>query len=541
MQRLDQRRILFGIVILGVLLLMAFADLRVTAQESNAGVGLNLFYMARRNSQIEPCGCKTKQRGGMFYEAALYDRHNDAPSIRVDAGEFTKHQIQDFPLDAHRGRFLLRGVAMLHYDAINLGLNDIENHAAFYESVIGATPELKSLFISANVYQKAAPDRLAFPPYKIVERDLKDGSHVKVGILGATATNRTTPKDSQAETEWATHDYVAKSASAALAAPLSEVAAQTQLQILLFSGSYEESMQLAREFPELDYIVTTGRFPDSSMPLYIEGDTRLLQIQNVQAKELGFVKIAPSADGVWEPVAPPQSLFVAVDLPINADIKAVADEYTAQIKAADQAMRPITKGKSNFAGSARCVTCHTNHHRDWNQTGHATALLTLVNTGDLFRNECTPCHTTGSDDPNGFRGVGHSGSRGLFNVQCEACHGPALEHADVEQRLRNGAEKWMKPEQLADYKKRSAEVMPPKAVPAQVCIRCHDTANDPTFDYEKDLPLVSHLKVDKTPGAKLEPLPAATATPAAAPAASANPAAVPRSEAAHSALPAVLQ
>src|SRR5262245_46793032 len=70
---------------------------------------VDIYFIGKRLSQIEPCGCQTKQRGGMQFEAALYDKNPNHPSIRVDAGEWTRTRIDMAPLESLKTRYVLRG------------------------------------------------------------------------------------------------------------------------------------------------------------------------------------------------------------------------------------------------------------------------------------------------------------------------------------------------------------------------------------------------------------------------------------------------
>ena len=122
---------------------------------------------------------------------------------------------------------------------------------------------------------------------------------------------------------------------------------------------------------------------------------------------------------------------------------------------------PAEPGRAHFSGAASCVRCHKAAARFCKATAHAHAWRTLQTVGKTAHDDCVSCHVTGYGEVGGSS-VGFS--KGLQNVQCEACHGPGSIH--VEKR---GLEK-------------------PLAVqtrtPDSVCTRCHNEKHSDTFQYE---------------------------------------------------------
>ena len=92
----------------------------------------------------------------------------------------------------------------------------------------------------------------------------------------------------------------------------------------------------------------------------------------------------------------------------------------------------------------------------------ARAWATLVRVGRQSDLACVGCHVTGWREPGGACDIG--AVEGRQDVQCEACHGAAGEHAKD----------------------------PPGHIEAKVgkatCLRCHEAANSPHFDFEKYRP-----------------------------------------------------
>ncbi len=126
------------------------------------------------------------------------------------------------------------------------------------------------------------------------------------------------------------------------------------------------------------------------------------------------------------------------------------------------------RGEPSFVGVNGCVECHKDATVFWKQTRHASAYQTLVKVNKQFSLDCIRCHVTGWQQPGGVcridltdgGGAGFDGhGLGRRDVQCEACHGAGSEHVKG-------------------------------TVTAAMCMRCHEAANSPHFDYPKYRPYI---------------------------------------------------
>ncbi len=79
-----------------------------------------------------------------------------------------------------------------------------------------------------------------------------------------------------------------------------------------------------------------------------------------------------------------------------------------------------------YVGEQTCLSCHTENHAEWLGTAHATAIDTLIASGDENNVLCFPCHTVGYGEAGGF--VDLATTPVLANVQCENCHGAGSNH-----------------------------------------------------------------------------------------------------------------
>lgn len=202
---------------------------------------------------------------------------------------------------------------------------------------------------------------------------------------------------------------------------------------------------------------------------------------------------AAAAAAVEEPPAR-AIVATATFLPLTKDageaprLKALIDAYDGQVAALNLAAarklpaacpRP-GRGEASYTGvSAKvaagesCASCHATEAAFWERTPHAHAYRTLVEAKKEFSLDCIQCHVTGWQQPGGVcridrtsaggPGLGKGGvfGQGRRDVQCEACHGPASEHAAAP----------------------PANIQ--SEVPEQTCKRCHEAENSPRFDYAR--------------------------------------------------------
>jgi len=127
---------------------------------------------------------------------------------------------------------------------------------------------------------------------------------------------------------------------------------------------------------------------------------------------------------------------------------------------------------SVYAGSQACKSCHPTQFAQWAQTAHASAYQSLVEQRSHMDDSCWHCHVTGAKQEGGPQTA--VDVRGLRDVQCEACHGPARAH-------------------ISDPS--SAALKPSAQVPQSNCVNCHDGQMDEgRFNYETYLPKVIHSK-----------------------------------------------
>lgn len=122
---------------------------------------------------------------------------------------------------------------------------------------------------------------------------------------------------------------------------------------------------------------------------------------------------------------------------------------------------PVEAGQAKFIGDTKCISCHKAAARSFATTRHAQAWATLVKTRKTGQEDCVTCHVTGYGE---MGGSSFGFTKGLENVQCEACHGPGSIHVEKRGKEIPFAGRLKTPESL--------------------CIRCHNEKHSDTFQYE---------------------------------------------------------
>lgn len=168
-------------------------------------------------------------------------------------------------------------------------------------------------------------------------------------------------------------------------------------------------------------------------------------------------------------------LLIHPDLPMDGQVVAVLEAFNEDrlgALAATMAANPQAPRGRTFEGMDTCTECHAAEFAQWGRSPHASAWKTLRDAGQTRNPDCLGCHTTGFAEPGGW--IDPRQPTALFNVQCEACHGPMDLHTSQAQ-------------------KRAVKADPGVPVTEATCVRCHDPANSPKFDFHEYARSVAHV------------------------------------------------
>ena len=328
---------------------------------------------------------------------------------------------------------------MIDYAAIGWGAEDLKLGAG---NLLAATTEndgRPSRFVSANVglfeLDLASPDR-----YRVIEA----GGH-KIGVTSILGTKF--QKDVHND------DIKLADPEQALAQVVPQLKEKSDYRILLSYAEPEESIQLAKRFPEFQAVVTAhGPDEPPREPRKIEGtDSWLIEVghKGMFAIVLGFY------DGAPEPIRY-QRVPIDSRFPNAPEMKALLTTYEDQLRdlgwnglGVQAALNPRAKepgdAEGKYLGSEACGECHKTAYDVWIKTPHAHATETLVKLDPprQFDPECISCHATGWKPQEfvpyetGFTSLAETPH--LKGNGCENCHGPGAAHAAAERGQGRGA------------------------------------------------------------------------------------------------------
>jgi len=148
-------------------------------------------------------------------------------------------------------------------------------------------------------------------------------------------------------------------------------------------------------------------------------------------------------------------------------------EYNAKVKQDYLKRVAIRKqresGDSPYAGDEQCKSCHTAQYQVWEASEHAKAFEDLEAVQKSFDPECLACHTVGFNQRGGF--VDFNITPQLTNVQCENCHGAAINHVKSAGKTPVTNHDWPR---------------------EKMCAQCHVQKHSPGFNLQVYWPKIAH-------------------------------------------------
>lgn len=462
------------------------------AAEARPARRLAITLTGELRGELEPCGCPTLPYGGFARRARLLAQleRPDRPLFQLDAGEtllkgLSSTQRQD---TAQRAALIVRLMVEVGVDVMAPGPSDLRTLGL---AGLRALPG-EGLRLSSATWVDEAGER-PFPAALVLER-----GGLRLGVIGLSGPPPEGSGLRALDPVQATREALASlPEDLDLIVALSNqeegldraLLAQVEGLGLLLRGRgaahdppREEARGLVVETPDRGRYLTRvelllaappGAPARTSGGAGLEGllslEERVLKLGGqgagpALAAELAQlqVEVAQRARG--------QNLVVVEDRPLGSELDGevalspLLEAYKrAQLGAARAgvAAEPAA-GSTRYTGSGACVRCHSLQSARWTYTAHASAAVSLLERAAHQDPECVACHTTGFGEPGGFAELGATQLRAWGGVQCEACHGPLGGHP------------------------RDARVQP-EPVREQTCLRCHDEANSPEFDYRSYL------------------------------------------------------
>jgi hypothetical protein len=433
---------------------------------------------------IEPCGCAgiDRMKGGMSRRYDLFKtlRRQGWPVVGLDVGGLAC----GFGREAEiKFQTLVEAMRKTGYDAIALGASDLHLPAGEIAAVAANLNGQQSPFVSANVGLFGFDSGMT-SAYRIIN---SGGMRIGVtSVLGKTY-----------QKEIKNDEIEMLDPEAAINKILPKMKQQADYLVLLAHATKDETIALARKFPDFNLVVTSDGEPEPPKDLQPIKGMKTLYIEvghkGTHAIVLGFYD-EPQKTVRYQSV-PLDSRFEA-----SPEMKLLMAAYQDQLKALGfaglglrAAPQPQKETNGKFVGSAKCESCHEESYAIWKKSLHSKAYDTLAKL-DPPRNfdpECVSCHVIGWHSTSFFPYEGGYESREktpkLSDVGCESCHGPGEKHVAAES---GSSEAFMQ-------KFRIAVRLTKADAKKSFCVSCHDGDNSPDFNFETYWPLVEHYETSK--------------------------------------------
>lgn len=467
---------------------------------------LVLFVSGRQHGYIEPCGCAglDQMKGGLLRRHSVLNRMEAKgwPVVRLDLGDQV-HRLGPQPqLKLESTYKALRGV--MNYDAIGMGPGELSLDPFPVYSILLNTAsgqETSSPFVSANA--SIYSDREQIQTHKVIQEN-----GFKVGVTSVISLDYFKGRDMSAPGQ----DVEILPPVEALKAVVPKLMAEKcDVYVLLGYVPEEESRELAKQFPQFNFVVNEGvdGEPDGTLD-YVKVDQK-----NVGIMQMGYKSMFAGAIGIYADKNQPvryQKIPLDHRFQDTPEMKSVFRSYQEALKAKglkELVGNPVphpTGGK--YVGSAVCADCHEdefdvwrNGTKEWqekhpDQPGpHFRATADLTEPGErtwVKRHhdpECISCHVTGWNPQQYFAYQtgywDHEADTHLYGSGCENCHGPGERHVAIE----NGDVE-VDDEELD--KVLNALYVDQDIAREKLCATCHDLNNSPQFDFDTYWPMIAH-------------------------------------------------
>lgn len=467
---------------------------------------LVLFITGRQHGYIEPCGCAglDQMKGGLMRRHALLKvmLEKGWPVVKLDMGDQVHRLGPQAQIKLESTYKALRGV--MGYDAIGLGPGELGLDPFPVYSILlntAAAEETVSPFVSANaaIYD----DRDQVPQFQVIERN-----GYKVGVTSVVSHSFFKGIDTMEEGR----DVTIASPEDALNEVVPKLMAEKcQVNILLAYVPEEESVELAKKYPQFNFIVNEGveGEPDGNLD-YIDVDGRKVGIM-----QMGYKSMFAGAIGIYKKDGQPvryQKIPLDHRFTDTEPMKEMFKNY--QMALENKGLKelvgdPVPHPSGwTYVGSEACAECHEDAYDVWaNGTKawkekhpdmpgpHSKATKDLVLPGErtwVKRHhdpECLSCHVTGWNPQQYF--AYRSGywdfekDQALHGSGCENCHGPGSQHVAIENGDIEVSEEEAK-------KVLNAIFLDKKVAQQDLCATCHDLNNSPQFDFDSYWPMIEH-------------------------------------------------
>jgi hypothetical protein len=164
---------------------------------------------------------------------------------------------------------------------------------------------------------------------------------------------------------------------------------------------------------------------------------------------------------------------------------------TVLIRTVNNYPNMIMYRKTNpYTGPEACKECHQISYDKWKSSVHATALDGLKKKKKQKDETCLKCHQTEWIQPTNYNEW--TFDKFAPELGCESCHGPGQAHIEMINYVMD--EKYRK--YWEDIKSQVPYLVTEGPLSKNTCLKCHDKANSPDFDFVKYWEIIAHDEPD---------------------------------------------
>ena len=409
---------------------------------------LIVVYSGNTLGELKPCGCTKEEDQGGFERRVTYFKQvstNSKNILLVDTGDSFKEPTRQGKIKA---RYIMQAMSKLKYDAIIPGDKDL----VYGESFLNKDESIPWLLSNAKL-GKISPRKTRVKKFEngltvamlgVIDPDLYYGTEHSGGEI-------TDPKKS-------TKKLIEKIKGSE----------HPDLIILLTHMKRGKAISLLK-LDGVDVVING----------HIEKDTDIIDMTPIKKNGKIFVQpgsrgqkmgeLAIRIDNLGNKSFEQRTIRLDSNIKFDPEMIEWYEAYNKEIEdlffASLDARKDQREKKKVYASEQMCLTCHPSKHEIWSKSRHSHAYETLKRVNKAFDPECLKCHVTGLDRIGGF--ISEVDTPELKNVQCEACHGPNLDHAEsLQAKFRTNAR--------------------------QACSLCHVKSHSPNFNYSKYWPKIKH-------------------------------------------------
>jgi 2',3'-cyclic-nucleotide 2'-phosphodiesterase (5'-nucleotidase family) len=496
---------------------------------------------------LKPCGCSQFQLGGLERRANFMNqmREKGWRVVGLDLGDVmpTKEYKGLYEQTLKKYETSMKAMKEMGYAAVGIGQTDLESQLF---QLLGRytinNPGKPPIVLAGNLIG-VQRDGMGVPVQKtprakhfdvqadrpmVENADVVADPKLSFGVAGVIAKSVREPLE-KAVPEFGYEDTAATLNEAL--ATMAKNPAKPELKVLLFQGSLDEAKEVAKDFPQWQLIACLSESPEPPMLPTLVNDKKTMIVQvghkgryvgvvGVFRTEKGFemkYQLVPMGEEYNTPEKP-EAEAVQKILPLLEKYAETVkkDNFLEQAKKMQHPVQvKFPQGNLAYVGSEVCAKCHAAEHKKWSESKHSHAYEALSKIAKRPMNrqydpECIKCHVVGYEYETGFKNERETAH--LMHNGCENCHGPGSAHSDKPKNADYIAA--MFPWRLApddklppkEFMEKLAKMDPLERgkieIPAKqqrlinaveaMCRKCHDSENDPKFDFFLYFPQIHH-------------------------------------------------